>query len=129
MAEAKVSQDRQTTIAGQAFTLRFSTKAIRALRDLWSLSTDGEVLGRVEVQSSDVDVDFAADMVWAALRTHHKDVPRDTVTDLLDDHGISGLPGLVNILIETLQGSMPPPDEVAEARPRKAKAVPSATTN
>ena len=79
------SQDQQVTLAGKTWTLRYSVKAMLALKDAWQLKSDGEIAARLE-QSKSMD-DFIT-TIWAGMRTHHPEMSRDDVLVLLDDSGL-----------------------------------------
>lgn len=138
MNGARLSQDRQCTIASQAFTLRFSTKAVAALQDLWGIPANGAapepltldgVIEKVAGATRGMDIVMAGDLLWASLRAYHQEVSRDDVSTMIDDAGLRGLPMIIGELNLTLEAAMPPPSEVAAARPPKGKAKVLATTN
>lgn len=99
----RANPDIQIEVGGEAYTLRFSAKALAAMQDHWelpNLDAVGEKLGSLENGSSSID-DYTA-ILWAALRTHHADVTVDKAFDLLDDMGIDGF---METLADTLGAS------------------------
>lgn len=126
---ALLSQDRQCTVAGQSFTLRYSTKAFAALQDLWRAAGLNEVLARVDTGVANMDMTVAVDLFWAGLRAHHKGMTREAVLDLFDESGVSGFPALTEEIMLAIKAAMPPADEVREARPPMTTEKTSATMN
>lgn len=94
-------QDRQITLAGKSFTIRMGVKAWLALQDLWGLDEDAT---RERVSKATLK-DLPA-IMWASMRTHHKDVTLEEVLDLLDD---AGSDGIVNGVRKMMVDSQPPP--------------------
>jgi hypothetical protein len=114
------SQDRQISIAGKGYTVRFGLRAILALKDEWGLAGEREVADRMgKVTLDDVHIVF-----WALLRTHHKDLTQEDALDLLDQAGIDGIQ---DILTQAIQAAAPRQKGGARPPARPAKA-PAKTT-
>lgn len=82
-APKKVSQDLEVQFGELHLKLRFSMKALLALRDLWKVQADNEIQLRLNRGA----VTDLLDFVWAATRTHHPEVTRDQLIDLFDELG------------------------------------------
>lgn len=104
------SIDRQTKIAGRDYTLRFSWKAVAALGDLWGCKTPDETLTKLgEMQKQkNLDIKSGADLLWASLRTHHAEISRDQIDDMIDEHGVFDFPAIVADLSVAIAGAQPP---------------------
>lgn len=101
-------QDVQIELGGRSLTLRYSIKATLALKERWGLDNDREVQARMAKATM---AEFI-DIVWAGLRTHHKEITHDEVVDMLDDAGAEGLTDMVTAALEA---SVAPDDN---SRPR-----------
>lgn len=85
----RASPDVQIEAGGAAYTLRFSAKALAALQDCWGLSDlDAVATKLTALDSGAVTMADYTEMLWAALRTHHRDVTKEVAFDLLDDMGL-----------------------------------------
>jgi hypothetical protein len=121
-----VDQDAQITIAGQSLTVRFSNKAWIALEQIWGESP-GEVQKRFN--GDGLSITRMNDILWAALRTHHKEVTRDDVIDLLDDAGLPALPGIFEKLMAAGKaGQVPQEAAVSSGRPTKPAETSASTS-
>lgn len=97
-------QDVNVPIGGRSFTLRFSVRATLFLKKLWGLEDDREVQARL---AKTQDMDGFIDIFWAGLQTHHREMSRDDVLDVLD---AAGPDGLASAVTDALAASAPPPD-------------------
>lgn len=90
--KGRASADAQIMIGAQAYTLRFSVKALAALQDHWelaSISAVSDKLSRLDDDGLTIE-DYQA-LLWAGLRTHHPGVDKELCLDLLDELGLAGL--------------------------------------
>jgi hypothetical protein len=120
MTEQQDSQDRQVTIAGRTLTLRFSLRALKALKGKWGLKTDSEVEAYIKANYEDSDCLIA--VLWASALSNHPEITEDAIFDLVDKAGVGGLQEAADSL---LRDSSPVPDaeDVADAEsPTKAAA-------
>jgi len=117
------SIDRQTTIAGRNFMLRFSIKAMTALGDAWGCKNLDETTARLSaLQSSNkIDLVAAAQLLWASLRKHHPDLSIDQVEELLDENGLGNFQRVIDDLSMAIAASMPEQEAPAGKRPQKQK--------
>lgn len=95
--------DRQVTIGGSRFTLRFSVRAMAALQEHWGLPSFKAVGARMAELGDDLGVDDLVGILWAGLRTHHPDVTKEDVLDLVD---AAGMDGLVDAMAAALEGAL-----------------------
>lgn len=116
------SQDRTISLGGRNLVIRFSVRAVMALRDAWkvvddpdevegALTADQKVYERLGKNTFD---DFPT-ILWAATRTHHPELTLEDVISLLDEAGIEGLTELG----DAMRASTPPEQK---PHPRKAAA-------
>lgn len=113
--------DRQISIGGRSFTLRFSVRAMAGLQDHWQLPSFKAVGARMASLGDDLAVDDLVGILWAALRTHHPDLTQADVLDLVDE---AGMDGLVEAMSAALGASLPDAgggDGAASANPPKPK--------
>jgi hypothetical protein len=121
--------DRQVSIGGEDFTLRYSFRAFAALQEHWGMASMQEVIGRLVRR--DLGADDLVGIVWAGLRTHHPDATKERVLDALDAVGVGGLPGLLAAIQGAILASLPQPEEdkgagaKAGARPSTAGRSPA----
>lgn len=80
-------QDKSVTVGGRKLTVRYSLRATLFLKEQWKLEEDREVQARMARAGMS---DFV-DIFWAGLQTHHRELTRDQVLDLLDEEGMEGL--------------------------------------
>ncbi len=110
----KNSADVPFKIGEVEYTLRFSLKAQLALKDQWGLEKDDDVQKRMQsLETGDV-----VDVLWAALRSHHPDVDRDAVIDLLDD---AEQEDFEVAMASVISGAMPPRSEGASEKKPKSR--------
>lgn len=98
--------DRQIVIGDNRYTLRFSVRAMAALQDhyqLPSLTAVGEKLQ----DSDNLSVKDMVAMLWAGLRTHHRDVSLEDALDMLDEMGLENMQSMLG---DAMQGAMPDAD-------------------
>lgn len=88
-------QDKAIDLGGRRLVLRYSLRATLFLKEVWGLKEDREVQARLAAASMN---DFV-DIFHAGLQTHHRDLTRDNVLDLLDDAGMDGLQKVVTTAI------------------------------
>lgn len=84
---SKANPERQISIAGKSYTLKYSARAWAALQDHFGLSS----LKAVQARLADQDQFGVGDMVavlWAGLRTHHREVSQDDVLEMIDAMGL-----------------------------------------
>jgi hypothetical protein len=118
------SPDQPAKIGGKSLTLRFSLRAMLALKDKWKYVDDEP--GSKNARTADQKVidrltnpgfeDFVT-ILWAATRTHHPELTEEELLDLLDEGGVEGLKDTLNSVLEA--GA--PPDQ-GKPRPRTAAA-------
>lgn len=72
---------------GVSYRLRYSIKAMGALQDHYSLSSINEVAERLQIDS-EMGADDIVAIVWAGLRSHHPEVTKPQVLDMLDELGL-----------------------------------------
>lgn len=115
------AQDNQVVICGTSYTLRFSNRAWKALEGLWRCSAT-EIYRRFSRKGEADEVSFTKinDLLWCALRTHHKEVSMDDVESMLDDAGTRAIPRIFEVVLRTIN-SGEPPAEVAAAGKRPPK--------
>lgn len=103
MTEIKKSNpDIQITAGGTTYTLRFSLRAMMALKDKWGIETNDELTERL---SKVGPFDFTT-IMWAALRTHHPELSEDQVLGIVDDLGVDGVEQAVG---DVVSASTPEP--------------------
>jgi len=104
-------QDRQITLDGVTYSLRYSVKATIALQEAWGAESIQAAEGRLaEAMKPGAAVDIAdfVTIIWAGMRTHHPEMTPEQVLDLLDDGGLEGLERNMREAVEA--GSAPAPD-------------------
>jgi len=123
MTGQRASVDQPITLAGRTFTLRFSTRAMAALQDLWGCKSLGETIEHLSKiqRSQSIDFDDAAQLVWAALRTHHQEVTIAEIPELFDASGLEGFKSAVAALSLSIGASQPPQEAGAGANPPRQK--------
>lgn len=87
--------DRQFTLGGETYTLRFSVRAMGALQDHFGLKSLNQVGERLQQLGADLGVEDLAAVLWAGLRSHHPEISKDDALGLLDDAGLDGLDSVV----------------------------------
>jgi hypothetical protein len=121
--------DRILTLPdGRSYTLRFSARAQGALQDFYQLPSLAQTMGKVGemFKSGDVGIGDMVEVVFAMLRTHHRDVPRDDVLGWFDDFGADAVFG--QAVIDTVQAAMPPATPAAESGEGSANGHPPRRT-
>ena len=110
-------------IEGTSLQLRFSWRALAALRDLWKMPNDQAVQDHLAgLQSSGaLDSSTAVDLVFAATRSKHPELSRDAVLTIFDEGGFGVAGDLADVLGRLLSGSTAEP-EPGGARPPAAAA-------
>lgn len=98
------SQDTQIQIGEKSYTVRFSVRAMNALQEHWKLKSFQEVAKKISTLQENVQIDDLVGFVWAGLRTHHRDLTKEDVFDLIDEVGVQGIEGLLS---SALSGSLP----------------------
>lgn len=81
------SIERQLVVGDQRYTLKYSARAWAALQDHYALPS----LNAVQARLADPDRFGIPDMVaviWAGMRTHHRDVSPDDVLGMIDEIGL-----------------------------------------
>lgn len=102
--------DKQVTFGDKTFTVRFSVKAMAAMQDHFGLTSITEVGARLSDFNA-LGIDDLIGVLWAALRTHHPDVTKDMVLDLMDEVGIEGLQSTMQGAYESLGAASAPETE------------------
>lgn len=93
------SPDQPVTVAGKKLVLRFSIRAMMALKDFWGLvddddlSADGALSAddKVQLKLGKPSMDDFVTIFWAATRSKHPELTREDVLELLDEGGLEGL--------------------------------------
>lgn len=120
------SQDKPITIGGKNLNLRFSLRAMIALKDHWKLSDDEDMQAKgattgdqkvIDRLSNPTMEDFVV-IVWAACRSHHPEMTLDDVLSLIDDGGIAGLRETLDSVIKA---GAPPPQKKKAADKKTTK--------
>lgn len=106
------SQDRQITLAGQSYTLRFSVRATLALKDSWGIPDGKAGEQEIERRMKAATLGDFVTIIWAGLRTHHPELTEDQVLGWLDDGGLDGLQAAMQ---DAIEGGTP---RAKPARPR-----------
>ena len=119
------SPDKPITVGGRPLTIRFSLRAMLALRDKWGYEDDEP--GTPNARTGDQKVlerldnlgmkDFVT-VLWAATRTHHPDLTEETLIDMMDEGGIDGLKATLDSVIL----ASAPPDAKKKPGPPTAAA-------
>jgi hypothetical protein len=105
------SADRQLVVGDRSYTLRFSLRAMAALQDHFGLSSL-DAVGRKLQDAENLGVNDMAALLWAGLRTHHRDTTVDDALDILDDIGMEGMQEALGL---AMQGAMPEAEAAAAA--------------
>lgn len=108
MAKTKpATPDRQIVIdrdgEQQTYTLRFSIRAMAALQDHYGLASL-DAVGRKLQDTENLAIQDMVAIMWAGLRTHHRDMTMDHAMDILDELGVEGMQ---RTLGEAMDGAMP----------------------
>jgi len=116
------SQDRQITLAGQSYTLRYSVRATLALKDKWGLGDDKASEKEIERRMAQASLSDFVTIIWAGLRTHHPELSEDQVLGWLDDGGLDGLKVAMQDTIDAAapraRPKRPPTGQGTRTRPR-----------
>lgn len=113
----RANPDVQIEAGGEAYTLRFSVKALAALQDYWelpSLDAVGQKLNQLD--SGDISVSDYTAILWAALRTHHPEATMEQSLDIFDELGIDGL---TSVIVDAMSASSSEDGGKASSDPRK----------
>ncbi|WP_395674701.1 hypothetical protein [Inquilinus sp.] len=81
------STDRQMVVGDLTYTLRYGVRAMAALQDHYKLASFDEVGQRLGNPKAFGAGDIVA-ILWAGLRTHHRDLTMDDAMDLVDGMGL-----------------------------------------
>lgn len=113
-----------TPLPGTHLTLRFSIKAVAALKDLWGLRSEQEIEAHLaqQTQSGELGIDTMTDMIWAATRSRHPEMTRAQVLDILDDAGLASVWDLSSLLEKLMGSARPEADQQDLPGPRGAAA-------
>lgn len=95
MAGAQELADRQITVGGKTYTLRFSIRAMAALQEHWGLKSINGIGAKLEALGDDMGADDLVAVVWSGLRTHHPELSKDDALSMLDEVGLGGLDGVI----------------------------------
>lgn len=93
-------QDRQITLGGQTYTVRFSIRAMLALKQRWGLEKESDVERRMKAAGME---DFIV-ILWAGLQTHHPELTEAQVLGWMDDGGLDGIVAIQ----EAVEAAAPP---------------------
>lgn len=118
-----LSIDRQCTIAGRPFTIRFSTRAVSALGSAWGCNGVDETFAKLSIiqASGKIDLEQTATLLWAGLRAHHPDETVESVLELLDGNGLAGLQPVIEALSDAIAASMPSSEVAGKPGPTTKK--------
>lgn len=119
MSKKPASKDRSVKIGDKTLTLVWGFRSSLALQDLWGCATDEELFERIKNPKAKLS-DFV-DILWAALRTHHADMDRDAVVNLLDEAGADGVAAAVQ---QAITAAMPPADAKKKPETATSKTAP-----
>ncbi|HSH40544.1 MAG TPA: GTA-gp10 family protein [Arenicellales bacterium] len=110
------SPDRTIEVNGTTYTLRFSIRAMAALQDHYGLPSL-DAVGKKLQDTENLSIEDMVAIMWAGLRTHHRDLTMDDALDMLDELGVNGMQ---QTLGEAMAGAMPDDDgqEADPDRPR-----------
>lgn len=121
------SPDQPIKVGGKSLVLRFSLRAMLALRDRWKYQDDepGTEGARTADQKvidrlSDPGFEDFVTILWAATRSHHPELTEEELLDALDAGGVGGLKGV----LESVIGAGAPP-EAGPTKGQSAKAAKS----
>ena len=92
---SNAAQERQVTIDGKSYTMKYSLKAYVALQDHFKLSSIDEVVARLNDPTKLGMMDIVA-LMWAGLRSHHRDVTMEDAFELADSVGINALQDIIS---------------------------------
>lgn len=81
------SIERQISVAGKSYTLKYSARAFAALQDHYGLKSMKAVQERLG-DAEQFGIDDMVAVIWAGLRTHHRDVSKDDVLGMIDELGL-----------------------------------------
>ena len=79
----------QFEAGGKSYRVRLSVKALGALQHHYGLQSIDEVDAKLLAFSQTSSVDDMVAILWASLRSHHPDVGKDQVLDMLDEIGLA----------------------------------------
>lgn len=85
------SADKQVTFGDRTITLRYAIKSMAALQDHWGLTSFQEVGAKMGSLERQMSADDMVAIVWAGTRTHHPELSKDEVLDLVDSVGMDEL--------------------------------------
>jgi hypothetical protein len=115
-------QDRQATLGGNVYTLRFSFVAAAALKDAWGL-TWADDTGLLQRALSGAITDVPV-LLWGLMQRHHPEVTREQVVALCDDLGLSDeLGAFTRVAHETIRAGWGAPKKKPEAAAVKKAAA------
>lgn len=98
------AQDKQIKIGDKTYTIRFSVRALTALQEHWGLKSFQEVAQKMSKLNESVSIDDLVGFVWAGLRTHHREMTKEDVLDLIDELGMENIE---SVFSEALVGALP----------------------
>lgn len=98
------SPDRQITVDGKTYTIRFSFRAFKRLNEHFGTKTLRE-LGEA-LASPDIDLDTIVAIAWAGLATHHLDEPIEVAEEICDDLGFYAIKDMLNDAFVAAQGEV-----------------------
>lgn len=81
------SPDVPLVIGGKQFQLRFGLRAFLTLQREFGLKDANEV--QAQIANNTGDLELMITVVWAAMQTHHKDVSKDDLIDMLDGEDLT----------------------------------------
>lgn len=94
-------QDRQITLGGQTYIVRFSIRAMLALKKRWGLKNEAQV----EARMKNADMEDFIVILWAGLLTHQPTITEEQVLGWMDDGGVAG----IEAIQEAVEAAAPPP--------------------
>ena len=105
--------EHQIRIGGRTLNLVFGLRAIMALQERWGLEQDREVWDRFNGVIADQKagknppIKIAADMFYAATRTHHRaELDWDACLDLMDGEGLKSISPILRACMDSMMSSL-----------------------
>ena len=92
---------------GESYGLVFSFRAMQALKDAWKCKDEQEVGEKLQALENGMDLSKVVDIIWAAMRTKHREKTQDDVLDILDALGFEALGPISELLSTLIAASMP----------------------
>ena len=100
--------DRTIRLGGRDYTMRFSVRAMAALQDHWGVKSFQEVSDKMNTLDEQLSADDLVGILWAGLRTHHREITKEDVLDILDE--AESLEAIQRSITLALIGALPDED-------------------